>query len=336
MTHYVIKTKPKRSDVYDTYWRFASKRFGIFENRLANRYGPWTDDPILRDNKFTNVFRASDRVSQFLIGIQNQGDNLEDVFFKTLLFKIFNKIETYRFIEKNVNKITYKNFSFKHYDELITQRFLEGNTIYSAAYIMPSAGSTFGYRFKHSNHLALLNKIKNDNLFFKISESKSLENVYEHLLSCPSFGSFLAFQFTIDLNYSEFLSFSEMDFVIAGPGAKNGILKCFKSLGDYSFEDIIKMMTDDQEEECSRIGMTSPSLWGRRLQLIDCQNVFCETDKYLRVTNPELNGNTGRTRIKQKFKDPKGKIDFFFPPKWNINQKIYSQCQKIKNEDIFL
>jgi hypothetical protein len=27
-------------------------------------------------------------------------------------------------------------------------------------------------------------------------------------------------------------------------------------------------------------------------------------------------------RIKQKFDKPKGAIDFFFPPKWNINKNI--------------
>jgi len=34
----------------------------------------------------------------------------------------------------------------------------------------------------------------------------------------PSLGDFLTFQFTIDLNYSEPIAFSEMEFVVAGPG----------------------------------------------------------------------------------------------------------------------
>src|SRR5258707_9985183 len=40
----------------------------------------------------------------------------------------------------------------------------------------------------------------------------------------------------------------------------------------------------------------------RRLQLIDCQNLFCEVDKYARVAHPNIAGRTGRTRIKQKFR----------------------------------
>ena len=39
----------------------------IFELRADGGPGPWTDDPILQRYKFCNTFRASDRVSQYLI-----------------------------------------------------------------------------------------------------------------------------------------------------------------------------------------------------------------------------------------------------------------------------
>ena len=112
-----------------------------------------------------------------------------------------------------------------------------------------------------------------------------------------------------------------MEFVKAGPGAKDGIVKCFKDLGDYSFEDIIRMMADNQETEFNRLHLDFKNLWGRRLQLIDCQNIFCEVDKYSRVAHPEVIGYSHRTRIKQKFSlQEKEQIEFYFPPKWNINQ----------------
>jgi hypothetical protein len=58
------------------------------------------------------------------------------------------------------------------------------------------------------------------------------------------------------------------------------------------------------------------NLFWRDLTLIDLQNCFCETDKYLRVKIPSL--SVGNVRIKQKFISPKEKIDFLFPPKWGI------------------
>ena len=322
-THFTKLTKPKRSSVYDSYWQFAAKRFDIFIKRLTDIYGPWTNDLVIANNRFTNVFRASDRVSQYLIKLQYEKEtNTQDVFFRTMLFKLFNKIETYKLLLKRLGTVSYGDFSFNQYDNILANELEKGRTIYSAAYIMPSAGSVFGHKFKHSNHLALLSKMMEDKLYQKIQESNSLENVFQLLLGYPSIGNFLAFQYTIDLNYSTLLNFSEMDFVVAGPGAKNGITKCFQSLGDYSFEDIIRMMADDQEKECERLGIERPTLWGRSLQLIDCQNLFCEVDKYLRVTNPEIGGNTGRKRIKQKFTTGKGSISLFFPPKWDINTKM--------------
>lgn len=321
MLHFNKLIKPKKSDVYDTYWLFANARFQIFKERIISQNGPWTNDTVLRENRFTNVFRASDRVSQFLINLQYSEEQSKEVFFKTMLFKLFNKIETYQYLEKELSEISTKSFSIDKYDSLLTKRFLEPNTIYSAAYIMPSAGKNFGYKYKHTNHLALIDLMLKNNLYEEIIESDSLENVYYSLLTYPSLGKFLAFQYTIDLNYSTLTDFSEMDFVVAGPGAKNGIQKCFKSLGDYGFEDTIKMVTENQEEECERLGINLPNLGGRRLQLIDCQNLFCEVDKYLRVTNPELSEKSGKTRIKQKFKSAKGPIEYFFPPKWNVNLK---------------
>ncbi|MBD2704685.1 hypothetical protein IC229_28880 [Spirosoma sp. BT702] len=334
--HFIKLSKPKKSAVYSFYWHFAVKRHNIFIKRLTNPYGPWTDDSALRDNRFTNIFRASDRVSQYLIDLQYNEEDVAQIFFKTILFKIFNKIETYRYLERELGDVHFSSFSLPRYDDLLTLRMANRHTIYSAAYIMPSAGRVFGHKFKHTNHLALLAQMMKDRVCDTVVEAKSLEEVYKILLSYPSFGSFLAFQYTIDLNYSSIINFSEMDFVVAGPGAKSGILKCFDQLGDYTYEDIIKLMVESQEEECERLGLVLPTLWGRKLQLIDCQNLFCEVDKYLRVIRPELNGSTGRTRIKQKYTFSKGPISLFFPPKWNINHKLTPLCLTQANVDTFL
>lgn len=335
MYHFKKKSRPQRSSVYDVYWQFTAKRHAVFTKRLSNATGPWTNDPVLKENRFTNVFRAADRVSQYLINLQYQGESNRDVFFKTLLFKFFNKIETYCGLERELDHISAAAFNLGAYDDVLTRRLVSGNPIYSAAYIMPSAGRAFGYKFKHTNHLALLLKMLDDRLDEKISTAKSLEQVYQLLLGYPSLGSFLAFQYTIDLNYSEVTNFSEMDFVIAGPGAKNGIRKCFSSPGDFTDEDIIRLMADEQAEHCERLGLAIPDLFGRKLQLIDCQNLFCEVDKYLRATHPELNGASGRSRIKQKYKVSKGMQQFFFPPKWQINHNLNEVCQQPVTEGIF-
>jgi len=135
-------------------------------------------------------------------------------------------------------------------------------------------------------------------------------------------GDFLAFQYAIDINYSQLTNFSEMEFVIPGPGAKDGIRKCFYSLGGLNEVDIIRLMADRQEAEFARLGVKFRSLWGRPLQLIDCQNLFCEVDKYARMAHPHVKGNSDRKRIKQTYRcDPKP-IAYWYPPKWGINDLI--------------
>src|SRR3546814_17529463 len=68
----------------------------------------------------------------------------------------------------------------------------------------------------------------------KILAMRSLRELYELLVSVESFGPFLAFQLTIDLNYSSALNFDEAEFVVPGPGALDGISKCFEDLGGLS------------------------------------------------------------------------------------------------------
>lgn len=161
-----------------------------------------------------------------------------------------------------------------------------------------------------------------DNITKKIVYSRSLEEVYHLLLTYPTIGTFLAYQYAIDINYSELIDFNEMEFVVAGPGAKAGIRKCFSNSEEYSKEYIIKYMCEHQEEEFERLGLKFKTLWGRKLQLIDCQNIFCETDKYSRVKHPDIIDCDGRTRIKQKYRINKEKINYFYPPKWGINNKM--------------
>lgn len=316
-------SKPKKSIVFNTYWQFAAKRQDIFFNKI-NLITPLTTDPILERHRFTNVYRASDRVSQYLIRNVIYQDGMtftkNDLLLRILLFKIFNKISTWEYLESQFKNITIENFDSKLYSKLLSEAKEAKEVIYSGAYIMTSGKSIFGHDFKHENHLELLSQyVQSGKLLEAIENAKDMEEVYKILLSVPTFGSFLAYQYTIDINYSTLTNFSEMDFVKAGPGAKDGIKKCFIDRGDFTYEDIIKYMCDIQDEQFEKLNLDFKDLWGRKLQLIDCQNLFCEVDKYSRVAHPEISGLSNRTRIKQVYKPENNNIDYFFPPKWGLN-----------------
>lgn len=316
--------------VFYAYWHFATERQEIFYRRLkggSNR--KLTNDPVLAHFKFTNVFRASDRVSQYLIRNVIYRDDLPkdapNVFFRILLFKLFNKIETWEYLEEQIGALVWEKFDFLKFDRALTARMKSGQRIYSAAYIMPSAGSAFGHSSKHQNHLRLLEHMMGSSFPARLTDCTKMQESFDLLLSAPSIGPFLAYQFAIDLNYSALTNFSESEFVVAGPGALDGIHKCFLNAGEIPPEDFIRHMYENQEEHFMGLGVTPVTLWGRRLQLIDCQNIFCEISKYARVAFPEYTGLAGRTRIKQRFSLRKHLSTPWYPPDWGLNDRIKAE-----------
>jgi len=310
------------SQLFDWYWRFATERQAVFFRRIAGEPAPWTSDEILTTFRFTNAYRAADRVSQYLIRhVIYVGDQSpQDVVFRTILFKLFNKVETWQLLSSHLGSITYAQYRFENYDKILTDAMSAGTRIYSSAYIMPSGGR--GYLRKHRAHLHLLDRMMRDEFPKKLADCKSMKRAFELLRGYPMIGDFLAYQYVTDLNYSEVINFSEMDFVVPGPGARSGIHKCFSDLGAWSEEEVLRWVTDNQETHFSERQLEFKSLWGRRLQLIDCQNLFCEIDKYARVRFPEISGRLQRTRIKRKFEANTAAINHWYPPKWGINANI--------------
>jgi hypothetical protein len=322
--------------VFDSYWRFAAARQDVFMKRVNGTPPPWSVDPIIAAHRFTNAYRASDRVSQYLIRhvIYDGPQSADEVFFRVLLFKLFNRIETWELLVDHLGEQpSWKKFDSARYTRIFDRAMADGQRLYSAAYIMPSP--PFGNARKHANHLHLLDRMMRDRAPTRIAKAASLQHVYEHLLGYPSLGGFLAFQFAIDLNYSDLIDFPEMQFVVAGPGARNGIRKCFHEVEEVPEADVIKLMADIADDEFDRLGLKFQKLGGTRsLQLIDCQNLFCETDKYARVAHPEITGDSGRTRIKQKFSANTAPLPQFYPPKWRLSAGAASTPQKMRSAKI--
>ncbi len=315
-----------RSGIYEYYWNFASKRQAAFERRVAGAPAPWTDDPILQTFKFCNVFRAADRVSQYMIRdvcYHDEDCTPEDRLFQILAFRTFSKIETWRSVRTFLGRYpTLDDLGDGSFTEALERAKQENGGLYTGAFIL-CATDAYGQGLKHLNHVELFRHMfLSDALGERLLEATSLRQVYDLLHGYPLMGDFMSYQTTIDLNYSDLLAFSENEFTQAGPGALRGIKKCFEDLGDYRPADIILWMVDNQEKEMERLGLPFNGLWGRPLHAIDCQGLFCETDKYCREAAPEL--TSARKRIKARFTQSAEPMALFFPPKWGINDKVPS------------
>ncbi len=313
-----------RRALFDAYWRFAAERQNIFNRRLDDPAGPWTADPILRRFKFCNTFRASDRVSQYLISrviYDSAARDLpaEDVFLRIILFRLFSKESTWEALENATGGVRRATLDVEHLGAVL-DGLRRDRPIYTAAFIL-CAHDAYGHRVKHRNHLELVARMfAPGRLGADLSAARGLNDVYEALRAWPMIGAFMGYQLAIDLNYSEHLDFDEDDFTVPGPGATRGLKKVFIDFGGRSPSQLIMDMVSTQEEEFDRLGLDWSGLFGRRLHAIDCQGLFCETDKYARAAFPELTSN--RVRIKHQFRGPQPMPQLFYPPKWGINERL--------------
>jgi hypothetical protein len=306
------------SECFDVYWRFAAERQHIFRRRADGAPPPWTADPILSRHKFTSVYRAADRVSQYLIRdvIYTGSQEPTEILFRILIFKFFNRISTWELLTRRLGGIpAWASYDFAAYDRILGEAISSGQRIYAAAYIVPNP--PFGEPRKHGNHLRLAEHAMTL-LPPALSTAPGLRGLYERLAGLPSLGPFLAYQYAIDIGYSQLTGTSENDFVVPGPGALDGISKCFTSTGGLTAADVIAWVLDTSRDHFDRLGLEFDDLWGRWPTLIDWQNVFCEVSKYTRMSHPHVPGASGRTKIKQQFRQTPAAIDYRFPPKWGL------------------
>lgn len=309
--------------VFETFWRFAVERQAVFFRRFRGATPPWTDDPFLRRHKFTNAYRASDRVSQYLIRsvIYHGDESACEVVFRALLFKLFNRIETWETLVEVCGPPSWRDFDFCRYDSALSRAMAHG-PIYSAAYLMPAGRGSTGRGSKHRFHLELLDRMMRDELPSRLRDAGSMRQAFELLRAYPGIGDFLAYQYVTDINYSNVTEFSEMSFTVPGPGARDGLRKCFADLGGLTEPEMIRFVADRQRAAFGQMGLAFQDLWGRPLQLIDMQNLFCEVDKYARVAHPDVAGLSGRTRIKQRYSPNPCRIQYWYPPKWGLNDRV--------------
>lgn len=364
-SQYAPNVAVQLTPVFETYWRFASERQRVFMKRAQGEPGPWTTDPILTDYKFTNAYRCLDRVSQYLIRevIYGKGNpalsdgwicsyaggpgwepicsDPKDMFFRIMLFKIFNKCETWDlFTEALGEEPSWKNYNFDRYDKILSDALRRKVTINSSAYMMSASGGWGQPR--HHLYLRLLEKWMTDEVPEKIEQCGSMKAAFDILVPYKLMGNFLAYQYVTDLNYSPMVDWSEMEFTIPGPGALRGIQKCFDGVvwrKDWQYEDVIRYMAETQDEWCKEFKLDFQKIgenptWkkigactGRPLQLIDIQNLFCETDKYSRHAHPDIKPQIKRRkkrepRIKAKFQANPTPIQYMFPPKWGITDLV--------------
>ena len=297
------------------FWNYIRERHIIFKKKeLEKLPPPWTEDPILQQYKFTNVHREDDRGTKFVTEyIYNPPDKMVekhlcdwpeiDILFNVIVYRLFNKIET--FMHHGMLDPGY--FRIERFEDCIRDRAVD-DKVFTSAFVV-SGYSCFPKGLDKISRLALLieelakrlmEDYYNDYLDF-MWKTESMEDAYNYLLGIKGLGPFLAYQIAVDLSYWDATKFGEDDFVVAGPGCKNGLKWLFPEK-QAKWEELCFWLRDHQVEFWDDYGVEYRELFDDRpkpyLTVMAIENCLCEISKYLKAYY-----STGRPRNKYNPED---------------------------------
>lgn len=326
----------KHNELLKYYFYWMVERQKIFWRRLEGDDPPFSKDDIFNRYKFTNVYRILDRSSQKLVRIFYGGNQYlsDDILFRMLVFKHFNSPVTWDMLEKTFGEITLNNCSFEDISQAVIDydRHYKIFRPYNNAYMLTTAFFIKGGEYewlrkkypswkKHQYYFYIYEKeiFETDFLSKLLIYRDNPEKIYNLWLSVTGFATFMAYQYTVDTNYSPLASFDENEFVACGIGTKRGIDRTFDFEGKPKYEAVVHWLHENFEQLMWDYGYYKEwdPLPGHQPTKTDLLNCFCEVDKYLRVKG--VQSNVSGKRMKNPFRMNPKTIEYMFPPKWNLN-----------------
>ena len=187
--------KVKPSVILDTFFAFVSERYKIHCRRLAGiPQSEWTKDPILQQYPFTNVFRVFDRVTQYILQevVQKGDQSLREQCFRIMLFRSFNKVETWEYLAEMFGALTWRNFDLIAIERALLDR-QQVAALYNPAYIIPP--SKLGASANASNHLRLIQLMMEEGLPKQLQKLEHLKDAHGRIMLFPGMGEFMALQY---------------------------------------------------------------------------------------------------------------------------------------------
>lgn len=271
----------------DTYLAFVVERHKVWERRQVGVPPHWTDDPILRARKFTNVYCVLDPGSQYLLNMMDEpGITAGDALARAYLYRMTNRPQTWDHLLRQMDGEwpLAADMNPALADMLVEYRDVHKGQVFSGAYIvMPEPGVKGVDKARSVVKLAerYFNPDSPGYLTDEFLAQPTMEGRFKLLLAQPGIGPFIAMQVLTDFGYSRFgADQDENAFVVAGPGARNGARHVFPGVPP---EVAIELCRD-----WVLVADEVPLLQGRPPSMMDIQNTLCEFSKYVRFMGKPL------------------------------------------------
>lgn len=284
---------------------WIKERYNVHLNKdIYKKQYPWTKDEIISKYRFTNVRREHDKETKWIIKniCLNDDLNYKNKLLNIILFRLFNKSRTIKIF----GLIDFNNFNEEGIMKKL-EKFKNKKYIYfSNAFYTSGPKRVSNLKFPKDKN-AVIKMIKlvrlydENNIVEKIKNCTNQKQVFEILKSCPGIGNFLAYQMFVDFTYIKEFPFSENEFVVAGPGCKNGLKLIFEDFDKMNYEESLFWIRDNQFNLFKKFNYNPKEMFSdlpeseRYLNLMSLENCMCEFSKYLRAINSE-----GRPKILYK------------------------------------
>jgi hypothetical protein len=295
------------------FFAYARERHLIYLRRRARDPWPWTDDPILRTYRFTNIFRELDRTTQwFAKNVREPLRGVPEVLLATVLFRWFNRIATGEVIfNQGCLGLNGEDTSETPWDSFLRTRNVDNMraALYSAYPNGPYV--TGSYMIRSPTGLSKLDgmlKLCED--FYRDSNWRAtakymlryqdtrLEGFSRWLERSPGQGKFLAYEVATDLRHTDLLCHApDIDtWANVGPGCLRGLNRIYGRVRENPRKPKHKYGAPIPENQAlaemgellraSRWPENWPAEWPQ-WELREVEMTLCETDKYARVMNSE-------------------------------------------------
>lgn len=273
--------------------------------RLAWGEGGWaldrlTNDPILREYRFCNVFRELDRVTVWIReNIREPFADNEHLWYMLAIARFVNWPDTLQFLIESEYAWPGTNPDFKPEDmsRALAYRREQGVKMETSAYMIraESDPNKEWYSWPKQRYLSeiVLGRPWRDREtiedFFDHPGHRLLQETWETLRGAQDWvgwGPFMTGQIVADLRHTRYLNkASDVGrWAPVGPGSMRGLNRLH---GRPLKQNIRQEQALEEMLQLQEIANASTKAWVPEIELHDIQNCCCEVDKYLRVLTGE-------------------------------------------------
>lgn len=249
-----------------SFWSFVIERQRIYDLRATGAPRPWTTDPVLASEHFTNVYRWLDPGTQYAMASMATMNRHDAIFFD-VAYRMVNRLGTMKAFGRPPTCADYIPWR-----EFIAEMYATKQRVCTHRHLTP--------------HRAQYDLALREALAVKIPESGS-PDIFKAVTSLTGCGRFIGWQIYADLSYAPHVVHVDPDFVVTGDGASFALLAM---LGQFNFADYAHTRQNRMRAKVSATRLAQYSemivelrdtqprdgLPFGRLSVIDIEHALCE------------------------------------------------------------